>query len=87
MNIDALRRRIYDGLKRGRFGSPDDLVDVSQGDEGMVHVVVVSRKFDDMRYQDKEDLLWRELESQVDEQDRRHVTLLVGVSPEEVKAY
>ncbi|HEX6987371.1 MAG TPA: hypothetical protein VF170_18480, partial [Planctomycetaceae bacterium] len=65
VNTDALKKRIYDGLKQGRFGSPDDLVDVSDGDEGNVHVVVVSRKFDDMRYQEKEDLLWQELSNHV----------------------
>ena len=49
--------------------------------------MVVSRKFDDMRYQDKEDLLFAELDRRLSEEDRRRVSLVVGVSPEEVKAY
>jgi hypothetical protein len=87
MNADPLKRRIYDALKGGYFDSPDDLVDVSDGTEGCAHIVIVSRKLDHMSYGDKEDLLWRELSERVSEEDQRRVTLLVGVSPEEVKAY
>ncbi len=87
MNTDALKKRIYDGLKRGSFGAPADLIDVSDGDEGVVHVVVVSRKFDDMRFQEKDELLWQEVAKHLAREDQSRITLLVGVSPEEVKAY
>lgn len=86
MNDDR-KQRIRTGLAQGRFGASDTFIDVSDGDEDCVHIVIVSRQFDDLSYQEKEDLLWDELTKHVSEDDQRHVTLLVGVSPEEVKAY
>lgn len=57
MDTEALKRKIYDTLKGGDFSSPDDLVDVSDGTEGYVHLVVVSRKFDGRRVQDVDDMI------------------------------
>lgn len=87
MNTDDLKRKIYDTLKSGYFNSPDDLVDVSDGTEGYVHLVVVSRKFDGRRVQDVDDLIQSELQRGLTDEEQSRITMLVGVSPEEVKAY
>ncbi len=87
MDVDRLKRKVYDALKGGRFSSPDDLVDLSDGTEGLVHLVVVSRKFDGLRAEEADNLIWAELDRGLSEEEQRRISLVIGVSPEEVKAY
>ena len=49
MASQTLKDKIYDVLKRGYFSGPADLIDVSDGPSGDIHVVVVSRKLDGRR--------------------------------------
>lgn len=86
MSGDFLKRRIYDVLKQGYFSDPDDLVDVSDGADDSIHVVVVSRKFDGQRLKEKHDLIWAELSQKLDSDEWGRVSLSIGVSPEELKA-
>ena len=85
MSDDGLRQKIHDVLKRGYFKDTDDLVDVSDGYEDNIHVVVVSRKFDGKRMKEKEDLIWSELTQHLAPDEWGRVSLSVGVSPEEAQ--
>ena len=87
MDIETLKQKIYNVLKSGNFRSPDDLVDVSDGTEGYVHLVVVSRKFDGMRVEAADEMIRDDIERGLTDEEQSRITLLVGVSPEEVKAY
>jgi stress-induced morphogen len=86
MADDALKQKIHDLLKRSEhFNGPDDLVDVSDGPDDSIHVVVVSRKFDGYRLKEKNDLIWSVLET-LPPDEWGKVTLSIGASPEEIKS-
>ena len=40
-----LKQKIYSVLKEGYFNDPDDAVDISDGPEDSIHLVIFSRKF------------------------------------------
>jgi hypothetical protein len=86
MADEALKTKIHDVLKCGYFNGPDDLVDVSDGSDGFVHVVVVSRKLDGRRSREKDDLLWSELSQALSPEEWGHISLSIARSPEEIKA-
>ena len=86
MADQTLKKKIKETLKAGGFGDPDDLVDVSDGWNGNVHVVVVSRKFDGRRMKEKQDLIWSVLSQSLSPEEWGQITLSVGVSPEEIKS-
>ena len=50
-----LKKRIEETL---RLEFPKDTVDVSDGYHDNIHVVVMSRKFDNMNEREKQDYLW-----------------------------
>ena len=81
-----LKRRIRDVLREAYFKDPDDLVDVSDGPDDSVHVVIVSRKFDGHRMKEKHDLIWSVLVENLRPEEWGKVSLSVGASPEEIKA-
>jgi len=81
-----LKHRIHDVLKEGYFKDPDDLVDVSDGPEYSIHVVVVSRQFDGRRMKEKNDLIWSVLTGNLHPDEWGKVSLTVGTTPEEIKA-
>jgi len=81
-----IKDRVAAALRDAYFGDPGDLVDVSDGLDENIHVVIVSRKFDGRRFQEKEDLIWGILSQRLDPEDWGKVTLSIGVSPEEIKA-
>lgn len=86
MADEILKNKIQLALKSGIFRDSGDLVDVSDGADGHIHLVVVSRKFDGRRMKEKNDMIWDELEKRLSEEEWGQVSLTVGVSPEEVKA-
>lgn len=53
-----LKQKICGVLKDNYFDDKDDLVDVSNGPDDSIHLVIVSRKFDGRRMKDKNDLIW-----------------------------
>lgn len=81
-----LKEKIYDSLKRTYFKDPEDLVDISDGPDDSVHVVIVSRKFDGRRMKEKNDLIWSVLVQNLRPDEWGKVSLSVGASPEEIKA-
>ncbi len=81
-----LKQKIYQVFRKGYFHDPDDSVDVSDGWDDNVHVVIVSRKFDGKRMKEKHDLIWSELVQKLEPEEWGQVSLSVGVSPEEIKA-
>jgi len=86
MADQQLKRRIHDVLKDGYFNDIDDSVDVSDGPDDSIHVVIVSRKFDGCRMKEKNDLIWSELTQNLSPEQWGLVSLSIGVSPEEIKA-
>lgn len=85
MAAKRLLAKIRQVLKSGHFPGEDDFVDVSEGDDGGIHVVVVSRKFDEKRPKEKRDLIWTDLMAGLTQAEWSQVTLAVARSPEEVK--
>ncbi|QTA85406.1 hypothetical protein [Desulfonema magnum] len=80
-----IKKKVYDVLRKGYFNGPDDAVDVSDGPEDSIHLVVVSRKFDGRRLKDKNDLIWSQLMRHLVRDEWSKVSLSVGASPEEIK--
>jgi len=81
-----LKQKIRDVLRGAYFKDPDDLVDVSDGPDDSIHVVIVSRKFDGRRMKEKNDLIWSVLSQHLPPDEWGKVSLSVGTSPEEIKA-
>ncbi len=81
-----LKQKIRDALRGDYFKGPDDLVDVSDGPEDSIHIVIVSRKFDGRRMKEKDDLIWSVLIRDLRPEEWGKVSLSVGASPEEIKA-
>ena len=81
-----LKQKIRDSLRSDYFKDPDDLVDVSDGFDDNIHVVIVSRKFDGRRMKEKNDLIWSVLVKTLQPNEWGKVSLSVGTSPEEIKA-
>ncbi len=86
MANDQVKQRIHDVLKGGYFKDSEDLVDVSNGPDDSIHVVIVSRKFDGRRMKEKHDLIWSDLSQHLPPEVWGKVSLSIGVSPEEIKA-
>ncbi len=81
-----LKQKIRDALRGAYFKDPDDLVDISDGPDDSIHVVIVSRKFDGRRMKEKNDLIWSILVQNLCPEEWGKVSLSVGASPEEIKA-
>jgi len=77
-------KRIIEAEYRKEF--PNDTVDVSDGYADNIHVVVVSRRFDDLDEQHKQDLLWSILDrTSLTDDEKGLVSLLLPVSPAQIK--
>jgi len=83
---EQTKQKVAEALTRTYFKDSGDFVDVSDGHDDNIHVVVVSRKFDGHRLREKNDLIWSILTQELAPEDWGKVTLSVGVSPEEIKA-
>jgi len=79
----TLMDKIHAALKK-EF--PADTVDVSPGYGDNVHVVVMSRKFDNMSEQQKQDYVWGLINaSGLTAEQKIRISLLLPLSPAEVK--
>ncbi len=81
---DPLLDRIR-GILRPHF--PHDTIDVSlSGVRDNVHVVVVSRVFDDMGERQKQEYLWDLLDgSDLSDEEKNRISLILAYSPDELK--
>ncbi len=86
MADNQLKHKVYETLKRGYFSDPDDAVDVSDGPEDSIHLVIFSRKFAGQSMKEKNDLIWDELMRRLAADEWRKVSLSIGASPEEIKS-
>jgi stress-induced morphogen len=86
MAESMVKEKIHNVLKTAYFKDAEDLVDVSDGPDDSIHVVIVSRKFDGRRMREKNDLIWSLLVKGLTPEEWGKVSLSVGTSPEEIKA-
>jgi stress-induced morphogen len=86
MTDEQLKKKVYDSLRKGYFSDPDDAIDVSDGPEDSIHLVIFSRKFNGKSMKEKHDLIWSELLQKLDADEWGRVSLSIGASPEEIKA-
>ncbi|ETX08041.1 MAG: hypothetical protein ETSY2_07685 [Candidatus Entotheonella gemina] len=86
MTNEYIKKKVYDVLKKGYFSDPDDAIDVSDGPEDSIHLVIFSRKFNGKTMKEKHDLIWSELMQKLDADTWGKVSLSIGASPEEIKA-
>ena len=85
MSKKKLLEKVRQTLKHGTFADVDDLVDVSEADDGSIHVVVVSRKFDGKRGQAIREVIWKDLMARLQQDEWSQVSLVIARSPEEIK--
>jgi hypothetical protein len=70
----------------GIEGFPEAAIDVSRGYHDNVHIIVFSRRFDDMDEQEKLDYLWKFIKkSNLKEEEKLKISLLRPYSPAELK--
>lgn len=81
------RRVIKDILYRAlKAGFPDDTVDISDGFEDNIHVVVVSRRFDPLSEKQKQNVLWRIIDrTNLSKSEKLLISLVYPVSIAEIK--
>ena len=86
MADEQVKKKVYDILKQGYFSDPDDAVDVSDGPEDSIHLVIFSRKFNKKSMKGKHDLIWSESMQKLHMEEWSKISLSIGASPEEIKA-
>jgi hypothetical protein len=78
----ALKLAIENALRRG---FPHDTVDISDGYEGNIHVIVVSRIFERMGEKTRQAYLWKLMaHAHLTDSERDLVTLVYAISPREL---
>jgi len=73
-------------LRKGYFSDQDDAVDISDGLEDSIHLVIFSRKFNNRSMKEKHDVIWSELMQKLNADEWGKISLSIGASPEEIKA-
>lgn len=77
-------KRILEEAFRAEF--PRDTVDISDGYKENIHVVVVSRRFDEMSESNKRDLMWSIIDSApLTDVERQLISLVYPVGIAEIK--
>ena len=77
-------KQILSSTLRREF--PHDTVDISDGFADNIHVVIVSRRFDDLEDVEAQDFLWDLIDSSELTRDEKHlISLLHPVSPALIK--
>ncbi|HET6250526.1 MAG TPA: hypothetical protein VFE47_22755 [Tepidisphaeraceae bacterium] len=76
-------KRSLEGALRIRF--PHDTIDITDGFEGSIHVLVISRIFDRLPQRGRYAYLWKIIEKAgFSEAENDSITMVAGVSPREV---
>jgi stress-induced morphogen len=85
----VLKAKIKQSLEDAYFSAPEDAVSVSDSDEpgDDIHVVIVSPKFEGKHLREKVDLIHSLLEQKLLPTDWGKITLSIGITPEELKAF
>ncbi len=84
MADEQIKKKI-ESLLRREFNE-NSTVDVSDGYQDNIHIVVVSRKFSGRSENEKLDMLWNLLETGgLSDSDRNRISLIIPYSPEELK--
>ncbi len=86
MADSKLKRKIRKVLKDNYFKASQDRLDVSDGEEDDIHLVVVSRNFDGRRLKEKNDMIWSVLVEKLSPEEWGKISLTVGTTLEEIKA-
>jgi hypothetical protein len=91
MGRTATRKRTKSQIKKIltealRREFPHDTVDVSDGYKENIHVLVVSRAFDEMGEREKQQVLWRVIDrTDLTEEEKQLISLVYPVSIRELK--
>lgn len=81
----ALKTKI-EKILREQFPNTGETVDVSDGSGDNIHVIVVSRQFDNMREKAKQDLLWGPIDrSDLNDADKVKISMILPYSPDDLK--
>lgn len=76
-------KRVLETTLREKF--PHDTIDITDGFEGSIHVLVVSRVFSKLPERARYSYLWRIIErADFTEAEKDSITVVVGVSPREL---
>ncbi len=87
MACETLKQKIQKTLETSYFSDAKDFVDVSDGAADLIHVVVVSRKFNGYTMGDRIDIIWDELLKHLSDEEWGYVSLLIGATPEDVQIW
>ena len=69
-----------------RQAFPRDTVDISDGYQDNIHVLVVSREFDDLGEQQKQERLWKLIDAtDLSKEEKLLISLVLPLSPDDVK--
>ena len=85
MGADLQLKKEIEKLLRQEFNE-NSTVDVSDGYQDNIHIVVVSGKFSGKSESEKQDMLWSLIEtSGLSDLDKNKISLIIPYSPEELK--
>lgn len=80
---DEVKRSLESAL-RNEF--PNDTVDVSDGYQENIHVLVVSRQFDGLSHEHRQDLIWNVIDStNLNDHEKQLISLTIAFSPSDLK--
>jgi stress-induced morphogen len=80
----ATLKRVLENAFRREF--PHDTVDISDGYQDNIHIVVVSRRFDGMEEQHKQDMMWGIVDrTDLTDDEKGLISLMMPVSPAQIK--
>lgn len=86
-NVQRSRESVKEILRKAfRRKFPNDTVDVSDGYQDNIHVLVVSREFDSMTEKQKQQVLWRVVDSAgLTDAEKSLISLVYPLSVAELK--
>ncbi len=85
MAVGVQLKKKIEELLRNEFNE-NSTVDVSDGYQDNIHIVVVSHKFSGKTENEKQDMLWRLIESgDISDLEKNKISLIIPYGPEELK--
>jgi hypothetical protein len=81
------REAIKETIRRAfRTRFPQDTVDIADGYRDNIHIMVVSREFDSLTEQGKQDLMWSIIDgTDLTNEEKQLISLAYPISPSEIK--